>query len=163
MNLNIIVSNPNTRIHCLCSELALGKAINSKLHLLYTAFLEFPFSGTRRVPIMFSVHFIIFQITMPECLKSYPNCIWHVLPERFGLHCNSALLTKLSWSYSTQIFRVRVSCKSPINPVFPFTKKSNLQVKLGFIAMASLYELLCHHSLTNNDPLLEDLLSDLPT
>ena len=29
--------------------------------------------------------------------------------------------------------------------------------------MASLYELLCHHSLTNNDPLLEELLSHLPT
>ena len=29
--------------------------------------------------------------------------------------------------------------------------------------MASLYELLCHHSLTNTDPLLGELLSYLPT
>ena len=28
--------------------------------------------------------------------------------------------------------------------------------------MASLYELLCHHSLTTKDPLLEELLSYLP-
>ena len=100
---------------------------------------------------------------MPECHKTYPNCIWHVPPEWFGLNFNSALLTKVYWNYATHIVRVCVSSKSPNNPQFPFTKKSNLQINFGSRATASLYELVCRHSLTNNDHLFEELLSYLPT
>ena len=103
--------------------------------------------------------FLLFQITMPKCHKIYPNCIWHVPPEWFGLNFNTALLTKVFWNYTTHLFRVCLSSKTPINPNLPFAKKSNLQVKFGSKAMASLYDLFCHHSLTNTDPLLEKLLS----
>ena len=41
----------------------------------------------------FLVLFILFQITMPECHKIYPNCIGHVPPEWFGLIFNCSLLT----------------------------------------------------------------------
>ena len=96
---------------------------------------------------------------MPKCHKIYPNCIWHVQPEWFGLNFNSALLTKVYWNYATHIVRACVSSRSAINDNLPFTKKGNLQIKFGSRAMASLYELLCHHSVTNNDLLLEELLS----
>ena len=100
---------------------------------------------------------------MRKCHKFYSNCNWHVPPEWFGLNFHSALLTKVYWKYAIHIVRVCVSSKSPINPNLPSTKKSNLEVKFGSRAMLSLYELLCHHSLTTNDPLLEELLSYLPT
>ena len=124
---------------------------------------EFPFSGMHRLSIKLSVLCILFQITIPKRHKIYPNCIWHVPPEWYGLNFNSALLTKVYWNYATHIVRVCVSYKSPINPNLPFTKKSNLQVKFGSKAMASWYDLLCYHSLTSTDPFLEELLSCLPT
>ena len=100
---------------------------------------------------------------MPKRHKKYPNRIGHVPPEGFALKFNSALPTKVYWNYTTHIVRVCVSSKSPINPNLPFTRKINLQNKFGSRAMASLYELLCHYFLTNNDPLLEELLCYLPT
>ena len=100
---------------------------------------------------------------MPKYHKIYPNCIWHVPPECYGLNFNSALLTKVYRNYVTHIVRVCVYPKFHINPDLPFTKKSNLQVKFGSKAMASLYDILCYHSLTCSDPLLGELLSYLPT
>ena len=100
---------------------------------------------------------------MPKCHKIYPNCIWHVPSEWHGLNFDSALLTKVYWNYATHIVRVCLSHKYPINPALPFAKRSNLQVHSGSEAMASLYDLLCYHSLTCTDPLLEELLAYLPT
>ena len=57
-------------------------------------------------------------------------------------------------------------CVTPISPQtskLDFTDKINLQVHFGSEAMASLYDLLCYHSLTSTDPLLVELLTDLPT
>ena len=110
-----------------------------------------------------SVLFILFQITMPECHKIYPNCVWYVPPEGYGLNFNSALLTKVYWNYATHIVRVCVSSISPINPGLPSAKKSNFQVNFGSKAMASLWDFLCYHSLTSTDPFFEQLLADLPT
>ena len=100
---------------------------------------------------------------MPKCHKIYPNCIWHVPSEWHGLNFKWALLTKVHWNYATHIVRVCLSHKYPIYPALPFTKKSNLQVHFASKAMASLYDLLCYHSLTCTDPLLEELLAYLPT
>ena len=119
-------------------------------------------SGTRRLLLGFQLS-TLFQITMPKCHKIYPNCIRDVISEWHGLNFDSALLTKVYWNYATHIVRVCVSSKSPINPDLPFTKKRNLQVHFGSKAMASLYDILCYHPLTSNDPLLEELLSYLPT
>ena len=63
----------------------------------------------------------------------------------------------------TYIVRVCASSKTPVIPNLRFTKKSDLQVKFGSKAMASLYDLLFYHSLTSTDPLLEEILSYLPT
>ena len=93
---------------------------------------------------------------MLKCHKSYLNCNWHVSPESHGLNFDSALLTKVYWKYVTHIVRVCVSSKTPNDPNLPFTNKSNLQVMFGSRAMASVYELLCHHPLTNNDPCLRN-------
>ena len=98
---------------------------------------------------------------MPKCHKIYRNCIWHVPPEWHGLNFDSAFLTKVYWNYTTHIVRVCLTSKSPINPNLPFTKKSNLQVHFGSKTMASLYDLLCYHSLTSTDPLPEELLAYL--
>ena len=100
---------------------------------------------------------------MPKWHWIYPNCNWHVPPEWYGLNFNSAFLTKVYWSYATHIVRVRVCSKSPINPNLTFTKKSNLHVNFDCKTMATLYDLLCYHSLTSTDPLFEELLSCLPT
>ena len=100
---------------------------------------------------------------MPKCHKIYPNCIWQVPSEWHGLNFDTALLTKVYWNYATHIVRVCLSHKHPINPDLPFTNKSNLQVHFGSKTMASLYDLLCYHSLTHPDPLLEELLAYLPT
>ena len=124
---------------------------------------EFPFCGVHRLCIKLSVFFILFQITMPKCHKIYRICICHVPPEWYGLNFNSALPTKLYWNYATHNVRVCFSSKPPINPDLPFTKKSNLQVKFGSKAMASLYDVFCYHSLTSTDPLLRELLAYLPT
>ena len=43
------------------------------------------------------------------------------------------------------------------------SRKSNIQIRLGSEAKASLYELLRHSSLNSPDPLLDGLLSHLPT
>ena len=89
---------------------------------------------------------------MPKGHKNYPNCIWHVPLEWYGLKFNSALLIKVYWNYVTHIVGVCLSSKSPINPDLHFTKKSNLQVHFGSKAMVSLYDILCQHDLTSTDP-----------
>ena len=100
---------------------------------------------------------------MPKCHKTYPNCIWQVPFEWHTLGFYSALLTKVYWNYATQIVRVCVTPISPKTSKLDFTDKSNLQVHFGSKAMASFYDLLCYHSLTSTDPLLEELLVYLPT
>ena len=116
---------------------------------------ESSFSGIHRLSIKLLVLFLLFQISMPKCHQNYPNCVWHVPPEWYGLNFNSAILTKVYWNSATHIVRVCVSSKSLTNPNLPFTKKSNLQVKFGSKAMASFFDLLCYHSLTSTDPPLD--------
>ena len=100
---------------------------------------------------------------MPKLHKIYPNCIWQVPSEWHTLGFYSALLTKIYWKYATHIVRVSVTPISLQTFKLDLTDKSSLQVHFGSKAMASLYDLLCYHSLTSTDPLLEELLSDLPT
>ena len=99
---------------------------------------------------------------MPKRHKIYPNCIWHVPREWSGLSVNSVLLSKVYWNYATHIARVCVSPPGRISPQMHVSKR-NLQAKFGSRALASLYHFLCHHSLTNKDPLLEELPIYLPT
>ena len=100
---------------------------------------------------------------MPTFHKIYPNCIWQVPTEWHTLGFYSALLTKVYWNFATHIVRVCVTPISLKTYKLDFTDKSNLQVHFGSKAMASLYGLLCYHSLTSTDPLLEELLAYLPT
>ena len=100
---------------------------------------------------------------MPKCHKNYPNCIWQVPSERHTLGFYSALLTKFYWINATHIVRVCVTPISPKTSKLDLTDKSSLQVHFGSKAMASLYDLLCYHSLTSTDPPFEELLAYLPT
>ena len=100
---------------------------------------------------------------MPKCHKIYPNCIWPVPSEWHTLGFHSALLTKVYWNYATHIVRVCVTPISPQTSKLDPNDKSNLQVHFGSKAMASLYDLLCYHSLTCRDPLLDELIAYLPT
>ena len=125
--------------------------------------MVFLFLGIHWDPVLFSAFSILFQDAIPKCHKIYPNCIWHVPPEWHSLKFDLALLTKVYRNYATQIVRVCVSSKSPINPNLYVTKKSNLQVHFGSKGMAGSYELLCHHSLTCSDPFLEEILFYHPT
>ena len=121
------------------------------------------FRNPTAFPMKLSVIFFFFQITMPKRHKFYPNCIWQVPTEWHTLGFHSALLTKVYWNYATHIVRVCVTPISPKTSKLDFTDNSNLQVPFGSKAMASVYDLLCYHSLTSMDPLLEELFSYLPT
>ena len=99
---------------------------------------------------------------MPKFHKIYPNCIWQVPPEWFGLNFSSVLLTNVYWIYTTHNVLVCLSPLSLIDHHLHVSKRSNIHVRIGSKAMASLYELLCHHSLTITDTLFEELLSYLP-
>ena len=100
---------------------------------------------------------------MPKCHKIYPNCIWQLSTEWHTLGFYSALLNKCYWDYATHIVRVCITPISPKTFKLNLTDKCNLQVHFGSKAMASLYDFLCHHSLTCSDSLLDELLSYLPT
>ena len=100
---------------------------------------------------------------MPKCHKIYPNCIWQVPTEWHTLCFYSALPTKVYWNYATHFVRVCVPPISPQTSNLDLIDKSNLQVHFGSKAMASLYDLLCYHSLTSTDPLLEELNAYLLT
>ena len=96
---------------------------------------------------------------MPKCHKFYPNCQWMVTHCWPNLTLDTVLLTNVYWSYSTHIVRV---CFTPlIEPTLKqdLKRKSNVQITSSSPAMASLYELLCYHSLDNSDPIMDELLT----
>ena len=95
---------------------------------------------------------------MPKCPKFYPNCQWTVTLCWPNLALDTALLTKVYWSSSTHIVRV---CFTPLlKPTLKrdLNRKSNVQVTFNSPATASLYELLCYHSIENFDPVMHELL-----
>ena len=100
---------------------------------------------------------------MPKGHKIYTNCFWQVLTDWHTLGFHSDLLTKVYWNYATHIVRVCVTPISPKTSKLDLTDNTNLQFHFGSRAMTSLYELLCHHSLTTDELLLEEWLSYLPT
>ena len=96
---------------------------------------------------------------MPKCHKFYPNCQWTVTHCWPNLTLDTVMLTKVYWSYSTHIVRV---CFTPlIEPTLKqdLKRKSNVQIPFNSPAMASLYELLCYHSLDNLDPIMDEFLT----
>ena len=93
---------------------------------------------------------------MPKCHKFYPNCQWTVNRCWPNLALDTLLLTKVYWSYSTHIVLV---CFTPLlKPTLKrdLRRKSNIQMNLNFPAMASLYEVLCYHSLEDFDPFMDE-------
>ena len=98
---------------------------------------------------------------MPICHKFYPNWQWTVAHCWFNLALETVLLTKIYWSCSTHIVRV---CFTPLlKPTFKkdLKRKSNLQININSPAMASLYELLCYHSLEDFEPNKDEFLTFL--
>ena len=96
---------------------------------------------------------------MPKCHKFYPNCQWRITHCWPNLTLDTVLLTKVYWSYSTHVVRV---CFTPlIKPTLTqdLKRKSNVQITLNSSAMASLYELLCYHSLEIFDPNMDEFLT----
>ena len=100
---------------------------------------------------------------MPTSKRIYPNCFWTNPSEWHGLNFSSALLTKVYWNYATDIIRVCITAISPTTLKPNVKHKSNIQIRPSSKAMGSLYELLCDHSLHSPDPMLDELLSYLPT
>ena len=93
---------------------------------------------------------------MPKCHKFYPNCQWTVTHCWPDLTLDTVLLTKVYWSYSTHIVCV---CFTPlIRPTLKrnLKRKSNVPITFNSPAMASLYQLLCYHSLQNFDPIMDE-------
>ena len=96
---------------------------------------------------------------MPKCHKFYPNCQWTVTHCWPNLALDTVLLTKVYWSYSTHIVRV---CFTPLlKPTLKWElkRKSNVQITFNSPAMASLYKLLCYHSLEDFDPFMDEFLT----
>ena len=100
---------------------------------------------------------------MPKCHKFYPNCQWTVTQFWPDLALNTVLLTKVYWSYSTNIVRV---CFTPLlQTTFQqaFKHKQNFQIKFNSPAMASLYEVLCYHSLEHSDAIMDEFITYIQT
>ena len=96
---------------------------------------------------------------MPDCHKSYPNCQWTVTHCWPNLALDKVFLTKVYWSYSTHIVRV---CFTPLlEPTLKrdLKRKSNVQITFNSPATASLFELLCYHSLEDFDPTMDEFLT----
>ena len=100
---------------------------------------------------------------MTQCRRISPNCIWQVPSEWHSLNYYSALLTRLYRNCSTNIVWVCVTPFHPMTSKLNIQRKANKRVHFGFRAMASLYELSCHHSRTCSKPLNEESLSYLAT
>ena len=110
-----------------------------------------------------SVLFILFQITMPKGHKVYPNCNWQVSTEWHTLGFTQLFLLKFTGTMPP-IFYEYVLHRFRHKPYkLDLNDKCNLQVHFGSKAMASLYDLLCYHSLISTDRLLEKILSYFPT
>ena len=98
---------------------------------------------------------------MPKCHKIYPNCqctVTHCWP---NLTFDTVLLTKVFWSYSTHIVRVCFTLLLKPTLKRDLKRKSNIQITFNSPAMASLYELLCYHSLEVFDPIMDEFLTFL--
>ena len=96
---------------------------------------------------------------MPKCHKFHPICQWTVTHFCPNLTHDAVLLSEVYWSYSTHIVRV---CFTPLlKPTLKrdLKRKSNVQITFNSPAMASLYELLCYHSLEDFDPVMDELLT----
>ena len=106
---------------------------------------------------------VFFWVTMAKYHKIKLNCDWHVPHEWLGLNYYSGRLTNLYWKYISNIVRVCVKPFHPTNSKLNLLRISKTQIHVGSKAMASLLELICHHSLKFSDPLLGKLLSYLST
>ena len=113
----------------------------------------------------FSLSRILLLITlytynkMPKCHKFYPNCQWTVTHCWPNLTLDTVLLTKVYWSYSTHIVHV---CFTPLlkpTLIRDLKRKSIIQITFNSPAMASLYEVLCYHSLEDFDPIMDEFLT----
>ena len=94
---------------------------------------------------------ILVEITMKNCRKNYPNCVWHDPAEWQSLNYYSALLIKVYWSYSTNTFRVCATSFHPTNCKLSIEKKANKQDHFGSKAMAiflKFYASIFSHDLT---------------
>ena len=154
--------------HNLCLEFLIDRAIKIKSSILVCflspfAHMVFHSYGTHRFSTALSIFFTSFQITMMKSHQIYPDCIWHVPPEWHGLNYYSALLTKVYWIYYTNMVWVCVTTIHPTSAKLNVKRKSNKQVHFDCQALASLYDFLCHQSLTFSDPLLGVLHSYLST
>ena len=96
---------------------------------------------------------------MPKCHIFYPNYQWTVTYCWPNLALDTVLLTKVYWSYSTSIIRVCFAHLLPHTLKKDLKRKRNFQTNVNSLAMASLYELLCYHSLENFDPIMDEFLT----
>ena len=96
---------------------------------------------------------------MPKFHKFYCNCQWTVTHCWPDLASDTVFSTNVYWSYSTHI--VRVFFTPLLKPTLKrdLKRKSNFQINLNPLAKASLYELLCYHSLAHLDPIMDEFLT----
>ena len=96
---------------------------------------------------------------MPKCHKFYPNCQWTVNHCWPNMVLDTVLLTKVYWSYSTHIVRVRFTPLLQLTLKRDLQRKSNLQINFNSPVKASLHELLCYHSIEHFDPIMDEFLT----
>ena len=96
---------------------------------------------------------------MPKKYKFYPDCLCSVTHCWTNLALDTVLLKKVYWNYSTHIVRVYFIPLLKPTAKRDLKRKSKAQINFNSPAMASLYEILCYHSLEHLDPLMDEFLT----
>ena len=97
--------------------------------------------------------------------KIYLNLPWQVPRELQSLGILHVTITKIYWTYKNKIVRICFHSNDPDpNPhTCQKTRKLNIHLQPDSKPFAYLYQHLAYFAVTHHDPILEELLSYMPT
>ena len=99
------------------------------------------------------------------CHKVYLNLPWQVPRELQSLNVLHVTITKIYWTYTNKLVRICFYSNDPDPSPHkqPTPRKSNLHVHPESKTFAQLYQHLAYYAVNHHDPILEELLSYMPT
>ena len=97
------------------------------------------------------------------CHKLYLNLQWQARHELRNADVSTVTITKIYWTYQNKGINVCYLSTDPDFKELPKPRKHNVYFPPESGRFRALYEALAYHALDNPDPLLEELLSYMPT